>query len=224
MKKSMEFEENDYLMLSGIQHFLFCRRQWALIHVENQWEENDRTAAGSLMHKKAHDVMNRTKRNGVLTVRGMRVRSSLMGVSGECDVVEFHISSSGVPLAGEDGLWQPYPVEYKRGTKKPDIYDEAQLCAQAICLEEMLCCSIHQGALYYGQDRRRQVVEFTPELREKVMNAFTEMHHYMQRGITPKTRRRKACNACSVEGLCLPHLEKAISVEKYLKKALEEDL
>ena len=159
----------------------------------------------------------------MLTIRALRIHSRIMGVSGECDVVEFHASPDGVPLSGEEGLWQPFPVEYKRGTKKPDIYDEAQLCAQAICLEEMLNCTIPQGALYYGQDRHRQLVDFTTELRERVQKAFSEMHHYMSRGTTPKSKRTKACNACSMKEICLPQLEKTVSVKKYLKQALESD-
>ncbi|MCD8085388.1 MAG: CRISPR-associated protein Cas4 [Clostridiales bacterium] len=214
--------EEDYLQLSGIQHFVFCRRQWALIHLEQQWAENLRTTEGELLHKNAHDAEQRTLRGDLLTVRAMRVHSSRLGLSGECDVVEFRRSTEGVPLADIKGLWIPYPVEYKRGRAKPTACDEAQLCAQAMCLEEMLCCTIPQGALFYGQPRRRQEVAFTPELRTLVEDAAQEMHRLFQRGYTPKSKPTKGCNACSLKDLCLPRLSKSPSVADYLRGELNE--
>ncbi|MCD8161622.1 MAG: CRISPR-associated protein Cas4 [Clostridiales bacterium] len=214
--------EEDYLQLSGIQHFVFCRRQWALIHLEQQWAENLRTTEGELLHKNAHDAEQRTLRGDLLTVRAMRVQSSRLGLSGECDVVEFRRSTEGVPLADTGGLWIPYPVEYKRGRAKPTACDEAQLCAQAMCLEEMLCCTIPEGALFYGQPRRRQEVTFTPELRTLVENAAQEMHRLFQRRYTPKSKPTKGCNACSLKDLCLPRLSKSPSVADYLRGELSE--
>ncbi len=218
----MAFDEGDYLQLSGIQHFVFCRRQWALIHLEQQWAENLRTAEGQLLHKNAHDDQQRTLRGDLLTVRAMRVHSARLGLSGECDVVEFRRSAEGVPLAGEKGLWLPYPVEYKRGKTKPTACDEAQLCAQAMCLEEMLCCTVPEGALFYGQPRRRQEVVFTPELRATVERAAGEMHQLFQRGYTPKSKPSKGCNACSLKDLCLPGLSRTPSVADYLRGELNE--
>ncbi len=215
-------QEDDYLALSGIQRFVFCRRQWALIHLEQQWAENLRTTEGELLHKNAHDADQRTRRGDLLTVRAMRVHSARLGLSGECDVVEFRRSPDGVPLAGEKGLWLPYPVEYKRGRAKPTACDEAQLCAQAMCLEEMLCCTIPSGALFYGQPRRRQEVAFTPELRTLVEHAAEEMHQLFQRGYTPKSKPTKGCNACSLKDLCLPRLLKSPSVSDYLRGELNE--
>ena len=137
----MKYSEEDYLLLSGIQHFAFCRRQWALIHIENQWAENERTVDGIIMHEKAHsgDV---ESRGDVVIMRALRVFSATLGASGECDMVEFNRNADGISLNGHDGLWQPYPVEYKRGKPKEHNADEMQLCAQAMCLEEMLCCTI----------------------------------------------------------------------------------
>ncbi|MCD7753794.1 MAG: CRISPR-associated protein Cas4 [Clostridiales bacterium] len=218
----MAFDEDDYLPLSGIQHFVFCRRQWALIHLEQQWAENLRTTEGELLHKNAHDAGQRTLRGDLLTVRAMRVHSARLGLSGECDVVEFRRSPNGVPLSGEKGLWLPYPVEYKRGRAKPTACDEAQLCAQAMCLEEMLCCSVPEGALFYGQPRRRQEVTFTRSLRTLVEDAAREMHQLFQRGYTPKSKPTKGCNACSLKDLCLPRLAKAPSVADYLRGELRE--
>ncbi len=215
-------QEDDYLQLSGIQHFVFCRRQWALIHLEQQWAENLRTTEGELLHKNAHDAEQRTLRGDLLTVRAMRVHSARLGLSGECDVVEFRRSAEGVPLADAKGLWLPYPVEYKRGKTKPTACDEAQLCAQAMCLEEMLCCTVPEGALFYGQPRRRQEVAFTPELRTLVEHAAQEMHQLFRRGYTPKGKPTKGCNACSLKDLCLPRLAKAPSVADYLRGELKE--
>jgi CRISPR-associated exonuclease Cas4 len=217
----MVYNEEDYLQLSGLQHFLFCRRQWALIHIEQQWAENFRTTDGKLLHKNAHDAQLRTRRGDVLTVRGMKIHSANLGLSGECDVVEFRKSPKGVPLALAEGTWQPFPVEYKRGTVKADKLDEAQLCAQAMCLEEMLCCEICQGALYYGETRHRTPVEFTPELRQLVVDTAQEMHQLFQRGSTPKVKPTKSCNACSLKDLCLPKLMRTKSVSEYLRAEME---
>jgi CRISPR-associated exonuclease Cas4 len=218
----MNYDEDDYLQLSGIQHFLFCRRQWALIHIEQQWAENLRTTDGKLMHKNAHDSQSHTRRGDILTVRGLKIHSARLGLSGECDVVEFRKDPNGVSLTMADGLWQPYPVEYKRGTVKPNHMDEAQLCAQAMCLEEMLCCKIPDGALFYGETRHREPVVFTPELRQEVENAVLEMHELFQRGSTPKVKPTKSCNACSLKELCLPKLMSKKSIGSYLRKELED--
>ena len=142
----MIYPEEDFLQLSGLQHFKFCRRQWALIHIENQWAENLRTTDGAILHERAHDGNFAESRGDLLVTRDMRVFSPTLGVSGACDVLEFRRGSTGIPLKGRDGLWQPYPVEYKRGRPKEDSCDELQLCGQAICLEEMLCCEIPAGA------------------------------------------------------------------------------
>ena len=133
--------EEDYLQISGLQHYRFCPRQWALIHLEQQWAENLQTTEGVLLHERAHQEGLRESRGDLLTVRGLRVFSPNLGLSGACDVVEFR-RGSGVPLAGREGLWQAYPVEYKRGSPKADSCDALQLCAQAMCLEEMLCCEV----------------------------------------------------------------------------------
>ena len=143
-------KEENFLQLSGLQHFAFCRRQWALIHVEGQWAENLRTVEGSIMHTRAHDEKQRERRGDTLVLRDLPVFSPTLGVSGKCDVVEFRADPGGVPLQGEAGLWLPYPVEYKRGSPKSHDADRLQLCCQAMCLEEMLCCSVLEGSLFYG--------------------------------------------------------------------------
>ena len=215
-------EESDYLPLSGIQHFAFCRRQWALIHIERQWAENLRTAEGSLLHARAHDPAARESRGAVRITRGMYLRSAELGISGQCDVVEFHRDESGVPITGWEGKWRPFPVEYKRGTPKATDADRLQLCAQAMCLEEMLCCPVSQGALYSGEIKRRETVDCTPELRAQVRRMLDEMHALYRRGHTPKVKPSKSCNACSLKPLCLPALMRQGTVGDYLRGSLEE--
>ena len=218
----MDYKEEDFLQLSGLQHFKFCRRRWALIHIENQWAENYRTIDGSILHQNAHDSQFRESRGDRVITRGVSIHSSLLGVSGQCDVLEYHREDTGIPLAGKEGLWQPYPVEYKRGCRREDTGDALQLCGQAMCLETMLCCDVPEGALYYGEIRRRERVVFTPELRSQVKDLLAQMHDLYQRGYTPKVKPTKSCNACSMKELCLPKLMKNRSVSAYLKDAMEE--
>ena len=217
------YAEDDYLMLSGIQHFAFCRRQWAMIHIEQQWAENYRTTAGELMHKKAHDEGAFEKRGNILTVRGVRLSSHELGVSGQCDVVEFHQAECGVTLYGYDGNWNPVPVEYKHGKPKENNSDELQLCAQAICLEEMFQTVIPEGYLFYGENRRRSHVGFTEGLREEVKNMTKEMHELFQRGHTPNVKPTKQCKACSLENLCVPKLQKTMKVREYIQQGIHSD-
>ncbi|WP_297289375.1 CRISPR-associated protein Cas4 [uncultured Flavonifractor sp.] len=217
----MTYAEEDFLQLSGLQHFAFCRRQWALIHIEQQWKENLRTVEGELFHHRAHDEQARERRGDVLILRGLSVASPTLGISGKCDVVEFHADPSGILLRGEDGLWVPFPIEYKRGAPKSHRADELQLCAQAMCLEEMLCCAVPEGALFYGETRRRTLVSFSSELREEVRAMLEEMHQLYCRGHTPRVRRSKSCNACSLQEFCLPALMKGSAVDTYLRQAME---
>jgi CRISPR-associated exonuclease Cas4 len=218
------YDEEDYLQISGIQHFSFCRRQWALIHVEHLWKDNLRTVEGDLLHERAHDNGSSEKRGDLLIVRGMRVSSQQMGVSGACDVVEFHRSDDGVALIGRAGKWKPYPVEYKRGMPKTKDADRLQLCCQTMCLEEMLAIDIHEGALFYGEPQRREKVSFTQDLRDAVHNDLDEMHKYASRGYTPKVRTGSFCRACSLNELCLPKLCKNISVKSYIMDRLREEV
>lgn len=219
----MSYREEDYLQLSGIQHFAFCPRQWALIHLEHLWQENYQTAQGQLLHQRCHDAKQDESRGDLLILRDMRVSSPTLGLSGACDVVEFHRSPEGIYLQGREGLWLPYPVEYKRGKPKPHQADELQLCTQAICLEEMLCCSIPEGSLFYGETRRRQPVTFDPSLRQTVQEMAAQMHQYAQRGYTPKVKPKKGCSACSLKDLCLPVLCKNRSAAKWTAEKLEEE-
>ncbi len=217
-----EYTDDELLPLSGIQHFLFCRRQWALIHVETQWRENVLTVEGRIMHERVDDPFFAETRNGVITARSVPVASHTLGLSGMCDVVEFTQSPDGVHLPNREGLYLATPVEYKRGKPKREPVDEAQLCAQAMCLEEMLSIHIPQGYLYYGQTRHREPVELTESLRQLVREMSIEMHAYFQRGYTPKVKTSKACRSCSLAEICLPVLQENVSsVSKYIKQQIE---
>ena len=209
-------------MISGLQHFRFCRRQWALIHIEQQWAENLRTVEGELMHERAHDESLRESRGDTIITRSLRVYSLTLGLSGQCDVVEFKRSAQGVPLHGHDGLWLPYPVEYKRGKPKDDGCDELQLCAQAMCLEEMLCCRIDNGFIYHDALRRRESVAFSDELRNRVRDVVAEMHRLFEHAHTPKVRKRPGCGSCSLREICLPELGRSLPVHTYISRALGE--
>jgi CRISPR-associated exonuclease Cas4 len=201
-----EYRADELLALSGIQHFCFCRRQWALINIERQWQDNVLTAEGSLMHKQADDPFSNETRHGVITSRSLPVANYRIGISGVCDVVEFVLSPLGVKLPNRDGLYRPYPVEYKRGHEKPDERDEVQVCAQALCLEEMLAVKIDKGFLFYGETRHRMEIVLTNALRSHVEELVLEMHKYFERGYTPKVKPTKGCNSCSLVDICLPEL------------------
>lgn len=217
------YTEDEYLMLSGIQHFFFCRRQWALIHIEQQWEENYRTADGRVMHRNVHDAGFHEKRGDLVISRAMAVSSQRLGISGECDAVEFRKDSSGIEIFGLEGRYSVTPVEYKRGQPKEDPCDEMQLAAQAMCLEEMLCCRIDTGFLYYGETHRRLKVEINEQLRQDTENALREMHELFRKRYTPKVKRSKACNACSLKNICLPVLCSQKSAKDHILSMLEED-
>ena len=209
-------------MLSGIQHFAFCRRQWALIHIEQQWAENYQTVDGELMHKRAHDGFSFEKRKDTVITRGMPIHSRTMGVSGVCDIVELKRDDAGVPIRQFDGKFRIMPIEYKRGKPKENDADILQLAAQVLCLEEMMNCHIEKGALYYGQTKRRMEVEVTDEYREKVRAAFAEMHQYFEKGYTPRVKKTKACQACSLKEICLPELDKSGSAGSYIDRYIRE--
>lgn len=217
----MEYTEDNYLMISGIQHFCFCRRQWALIHIEQQWAENVHTVTGELMHKRVHDPYLREKRRDLLIARALPVASRTMGVSGECDVVEFWKCEDGIKLNGHRDLYSVYPVEYKKGRPKQTEADILQLAAQAMCLEEMFCTEVPEGALFYGETRRRETVAVTEELRRSVREMFAEMHQYFDRQYTPKVKPTKACASCSLKDICLPKLGKTVSVNAYIQRMLD---
>lgn len=216
------YDASELLLLSGIQHFQFCERQWALIHIEQEWEENVLTIEGSHLHEKADDPFIREKRNDVLHVRGLPVHSMTLGLTGICDVVEFRKGDAGVPLQNEEGTYLPIPIEYKRGKPKSDDSDIMQLVAQAICLEDMLCCPVSHGYLFYHEIRRRVEVEITETLKNQVRKTAERMHDYYQRRHTPRVKTGKHCKSCSLRHICLPELLTKESVASYMKRMLAE--
>ncbi len=215
------YDEDDFLMISGLQHFAFCRRQWALIHIEQAWKENILTIEGKFLHEKVHESSSE-KRGDVIVTRSMPVMSRELGISGICDVVELWRDDDGITIYGREGKYRVVPVEYKRGAPKKNDADELQLCAQALCLEEMFVCDIPEAFLFYGEIRRRVVVPLTDELRRTVRDSLVEMHGYYKRGYTPKSKPTKACKACSLADICLPKMLKSVSVDGYISARLGE--
>ncbi len=214
--------EDYYLMLSGIQHFEFCRRQWALIHIEQEWAENTKTVEGQYLHKKADQPFVREKRGNKLTVRAMPVKSNELQISGICDVVEFVRDDKGVELHGEEGKYRVYPVEYKRGKPKTDDEDIMQLVAQAMCLEEMLLCEVNTGYIFYNEIKHRIEVSISPEQKTKVKRVVSEMRDYYDRRYTPKVKTGTFCKSCSLEHICLPTLMNKQSVRRYIEGRIAE--
>lgn len=213
--------EDEYLMLSGIQHFEFCQRQWALIHIEQQWVENVLTIEGQIVHQKADQPFIREKRKDRIIVRGMPVKSHELKTTGICDVVEFIEDENGITLHGEEGKFRVVPIEYKRGKPKKGEEDIMQLVAQAICLEEMLVCEVPIGYFYYGEIRRREEIHITDELKEKVRKNFQQMHAYFKQQYTPKVKTGKHCLSCSLKDICLPVLNEEKSVKTYMQRYIE---
>lgn len=221
------YSDEDYLLLSGIQHMAFCERQWALIHIEQAWAENVRTIEGKHLHERTDDPFEDETRKDIRVVRAMPIVSNKLGLRGVADVVEFQRTeepSEGVAvrLKNRKGWWRPYPVEYKRGRPKRDDRDAVQLCAQAIALEEMLNVSIDSGFFYYGQIRRREHIIFDKSLRERVEELTGKMHEMMAAGKTPKAQKNKHCSLCSLIEICQPELTiRHRSVEKYLERMVD---
>ena len=214
--------EEDYLMLSGIQHYQFCKRQWALIHIEQQWEENVRTIEGQHIHKKTDQPFTREKRGDKLIVRAMPIKSNELEISGICDVVEFVKDPTGAPLNGETGKFVPYPVEYKRGKPKKDVADILQLTAQAICLEEMLLCEVNKGYLFYNEIKQRVEIPITEEYRNQVKAAVAGMQDLYKKRLTPKVKTGKFCDRCSLRNICLPTLMTKRSVKNYIEGMIKQ--
>lgn len=212
--KPVEGDEADLVPLSALQHYLYCPRQCALIHVEGQWRENRYTAEGQILHRRA-DAGRAETRHGVRTVTGMPIRSYFLGVTGKADVVEFHAGDGGETV---------FPVEYKRGRPKTHEADEVQLCAQALCLEEMLATTIPEGALFYGKNRRRKSVEFGAGLRERTTEIARWARELMASGQTPPpVYSAKLCDHCSLLEICNPQpLSRSGSIRDWLLRQIQE--
>ncbi|MGH9444071.1 MAG: CRISPR-associated protein Cas4 [Thermoanaerobaculia bacterium] len=214
--------ESSLLPLSALQHLIFCERQCALIHIEREWEENSATLEGRDLHEKV-DSGQLESRGDLRIARGLHLRSFRLGLSGIADVVEFHrlknSEEGGASLPGAAGRWSPFPVEYKRGKRKYRLANEVQLCAQAMCLEEMLGCTVSDGALFYGKSQRRLEVAFTPGLRFRTEAAAMRLHELIDSGRTPIARREPKCDDCSLLEICRPEAPERSAI-RYLRLAM----
>jgi len=216
----MADNEEDYLMLSGIQHFAFCKRQWALIHIEQQWADNVLTFEGQQLHEKADDPIIKETRGDRLISRAVPIVSHRLRVYGVADVVEFRRCAEGeggISLPLRKGRWKPYPIEYKRGKPKPDTWDELQLCVQAMCLEEMFETYIPEGALYYGEVGHRERIDLHDGLRNQATLLLNEMHELFSRGSTPEAVWASKCSRCSLHEICQPKLS-GRQASEYLRR------
>lgn len=222
----MTYTEDDMLMLSGIQHYVFCPRQWALIHIEQQWEENRLTTEGQLLHQNVDNPAYRQKNGNVVTLRRVAIASKELGLTGFSDAIELLPSeetADTITHSKYPGRWIPIPVEYKRGHEKPDRRDDVQVAAQVLCLEEMYGINIPYGALYYGEEHSRSIVLVDEELRTFTKECAKAMHRIYDTGITPPAERKSHCKSCSLQNLCMPKLSEHQSVRNYLKKELYEE-
>lgn len=218
--------EDEMLMLSGIQHYMFCPRQWALIHIEQHWEENRFTMEGNLLHANVDNPLCRQKNGNTITLRSVSIASKRLGFYGVTDAVELLPSTEedgGIRHKVYTGLWKPFPIEYKRGKPKRTPVDEVQLAAQAICLEEMYGVDIEYGALYYGETKHRELISINQQLREQTILCAEEMHKAFQSGHLPKAEKGKHCRNCSLVNICMPNIANCQKVGIYLKKHLYEE-
>ena len=208
---------DDYLMLSGIQHFYFCKRQWALIHIEQVWSDNSFTAEGNKLHEITDDPYLKEKRKNIIISRAIPVSSKDLGLSGILDTVEFIKSDKGIEIANKKGLWMPNVVEYKRGKAKKDNRDVVQVAAQVMCLEEKYNIQIESADLFYFSTKKRETIAITDQLKDEVRAIAAQMHIMYENKLTPDAEYFKNCTMCSLYDLCMPRLtKKKKSVQNYL--------
>ncbi len=220
------YDDDNMLMLSGIQHYMYCPRQWALIHIEQQWDENRLTTEGQLFHQNVDNPAYRQKNGDVIMLRAVHIASHSLGLYGITDAIELLPSenaSDTITHPRYSGYWKPYPIEYKHGHRKPDERDEVQLAAQVICLEEMFDIHIPEAALFYHETHHREVVPINENLRNLTYELSEAMHKTFEKGITPKAVEKRECRNCSLVDLCAPELTKKTSVSYYIKKMLDEE-
>ena len=220
------YNDEDMLMLSGIQHYMFCPRQWALIHIGQHWEENRLTAEGRLLHKNVDNPCYRQKNGDVVTLRSVPISSKSLGLYGYSDAIELILSEYNTDCIAHPkypGYWRPYPVEYKRGHAKPDARDKVQLAAQVICLEEQYGIRIGEAFLFYAETNRRESVSIDFDLRNQTQQCADEMHKVFNSGVIPKAEKKHSCTNCSLFDVCIPEMESRPKVNYYLKKQLYEE-
>ncbi len=233
------FTEDELLPVSALQHLVFCERQCALLHIERVWRDNPLTLEGAHVHGRVDETGPRRELRGdLLIVRGLPLRSFRLGLSGRADVVEFHRHredlceapvgeglARAVPISEVEGLWVPFPVDYKRGKPKSDLSDEIQLCAQALCLEEMLGAQVARAALFYGRLRHRHEVVLGDALRAATAQAAERLHVLISSGVTPRAVKQLKCRRCSLLAVCKPEaMSRGRSARRYLDQAVHEAL
>lgn len=222
----MYYDDDNMLMLSGIQHYMYCPRQWGLIHLEQQWDDNQLTVEGQLLHKNVDNPASRQKNGNTITLRSVHIASHSLGLYGITDAVELIPSPSeenSITHPRYKGYWRLYPIEYKRGHSKPDERDKVQLAAQAICLEEMCGIHIPEAALYYHETKHREVVTLDSSIRQLTYDLSAAMHKTFASGVTPKAVEQRGCKNCSVSDICVPTLSKKTGVSIYLKNTFDEE-
>jgi CRISPR-associated exonuclease Cas4 len=224
------YTEDDLLPISALSQLLYCERRCALIHIEQVWDENRYTVEGKLLHERVHEQEGES-RGDVRIARGLALRSLRLGLTGKADVVEFHRIPQDAPIFSdpnnrqpktENRLWRPFPVEYKRGRPKPDDSDRVQLCAQALCLEEMLNTDVPAGALFYGATRHRLDVTLDHDLRQTTEAAAQRLHELIASGTTPKAVAQPKCEKCSLNSLCMPGSTGGRSAARYIERMLRD--
>ena len=221
----MCYDDEEMLMLSGIQHYMFCPRQWGLIHMEQLWNDNRLTAEGSLLHKRVDDPFYRQKNGSTITLRHVALASKQLGLYGYSDAVELHRASSSenaITHSRYPGYWLPYPVEYKHGSHKKTPCDEVQLAAQVMCLEEMHDLKLDKAAIFYWKTEQREEIAIDENLRRLVVDISTRMHNHMHSGILPPAEPSRQCKSCSLKDVCLPKCSNK-NAKNYLKQSLYEE-
>ncbi|MFI3287036.1 MAG: CRISPR-associated protein Cas4 [Rikenellaceae bacterium] len=219
----MNYTEEEMLMLSGIQHYLFCPRQWALIHIEQQWNENHLTTEGNILHSNVDNPYYRQKNGEHITLRSVHIASSQLGLYGIADAVELIATdnpSNSISHPRYEGSWLPIPIEYKRGHSKTNDCDRVQVAAQVIALEEMYGVQIECAVIFYWETRRRETVPITIELRDLTSRMANEMHEIYRSGKMPVGKLKSCCKSCSLQDNCMPQLSKIKSASNYLKQEL----
>lgn len=219
------YAEEDMLMLSGIQHYMFCPRQWALIHIEQQWDDNRFTTEGNILHRNVDNPFYRQKNGDVITLRAVHVASKRLGLYGITDAIELlpvDEETNAIRHARYQGFWKPFPIEYKRGHSKPNACDEVQLAAQVMALEEMYQIHIPFAALYYGEVKHREVITISNHLRQLTEKCANEMHCMFKKGTIPPPNKQRHCKSCSLKDICMPNIDTCTTAKHYLEKNLYE--
>lgn len=222
----MTYTEDDMLMLSGIQHFAFCPRQWALIHIDQQWEDNRLTIEGQIVHQHVDNPFYRQKKGDIICLRSVNIASKKLGLYGLSDAVELHptdTADNAITHPAYPGYWIPYPIEYKHGRPKQGNIDIVQLAAQAMCMEEQYGISINEGAIFYSETHRREIVCFDENIRSEVEHLSKSMHKVFKEGRLPRAEKQPHCRSCSLKDKCMPDTACYNSASNYLKCNLYEE-